>query len=78
MLTKLVQSDEYTPDLFAEPPRRNVGKLMETIDLLSARFCRGAVGDGVACGRVWEMRREILLPAYTLSWRELPKGGRDF
>ncbi|WP_446443896.1 DUF4113 domain-containing protein [Pseudomonas sp. 1176_21] len=51
---------------------------METIDLLSARFCRGAVGDGVACGRVWEMRREILLPAYTLSWRELPKGGRDF
>lgn len=65
LLTNLCPADGYTPDLFAEPPRKNVGKLMETIDLLNARYGRGAVrvgtiwpggqgvgdeaGDAVAC-----------------------------
>ncbi|QLF20636.1 DUF4113 domain-containing protein [Pseudomonas aeruginosa] len=77
LLTNLVQADEYTPDMFAEPPRRNCGKLMETIDLLNARFGRGAVRVGTVWpgGRAWEMRREMLSPAYTSSWRELPSAG---
>ncbi|MFG0756181.1 Y-family DNA polymerase [Pseudomonas sp. TYF_14] len=75
LLTKLVQSDEYTPDLFAESPRRNNAKLMETIDLLNQRFGRGAVRVGTVWpdGRAWEMKREMLSPAYTSSWRELPR-----
>ncbi|MCS7727571.1 Y-family DNA polymerase [Pseudomonas aeruginosa] len=75
LLTNLVQADGYTPDMFAEPPRRNVGKLMDTIDLLNQRFGRGAVRVGTVWpgGRAWEMRREMLSPAYTSSWRELPR-----
>lgn len=75
LLTNLVQADGYTPDLFAGPPRKNVGKLMETIDLLNARFGRGAVRVGAVWpgGRVWEMKREMLSPAYTSSWTGLPR-----
>lgn len=77
LLRKLVQSDEYTPNLFVEPPRRNDAKLMETIDLLNQRFGRGAVRVGTVwpSGRAWEMKREMLSPAYTSSWRELPRAG---
>jgi nucleotidyltransferase/DNA polymerase involved in DNA repair len=75
LLTNLVQADGYTPDMFAEPPRKNVGRLMETIDLLNQRYGRGAVRVGTIWpgGRAWEMRREMLSPAYTSSWRELPR-----
>lgn len=77
LLTNLVQADGYTSDLFAEPPRRNSAKLMETIDLLNQRFGRGAVRVGTVWprGRAWEMRREMLSPAYTSSWQELPRVG---
>ncbi|MFP8003912.1 Y-family DNA polymerase [Pseudomonas aeruginosa] len=77
LLTNLCQAEGYTPDMFAEPPRKNVGKLMETIDLLNARFGRGAVRVGTVWpgGRAWEMRREMLSPSYTSSWRELPRAG---
>ena len=77
LLTNLVQADGYTPDMFAEPPRKNVGRLMETIDVLNARYGRGAVRVGTIWpgGRAWEMRRERLSPAYTSSWRELPRAG---
>ncbi|WP_346727566.1 Y-family DNA polymerase [Zestomonas insulae] len=77
LLTNLVRADEYTPDLFAEPPRKNVGKLMETIDLLNARYGRGAVRVGTVWpeGRAWEMKREMLSPSYTTSWRGLPRVG---
>lgn len=77
LLTNLVQADGYTPDLFAEPPRKNVGKLMETIDLLNARYGRGAVRVGTVWpeGRAWEMKREMLSPSYTTSWRGLPRAG---
>lgn len=77
LLTNLVQSDGYTPDLFAEPPRKNVERLMETIDMLNQRFGRGAVRVGTVWpgGRAWEMRREMLSPSYTSSWRELPRAG---
>lgn len=70
-----VQADWCTPDMFAEPPRRNCGKLMETIDLLNQRYGRGAVRVGTVWpgGRAWEIRREMRSPAYTSSWRELPR-----
>ncbi|MBF8755484.1 DUF4113 domain-containing protein [Pseudomonas guariconensis] len=77
LLTNLVEADGYTPDLFAEPPRRNSAKLMETIDLLNQRFGRGAVRVGIVwpSGRAWEMKREMLSPSYTSCWRELPRVG---
>lgn len=77
LLTNLVQANEYTPDLFAEPPRKNVGRLMETIDVLNKRYGSGAVRVGTVWpgGRDWEMKREMLSPAYTSSWRELPRAG---
>lgn len=77
LLTNLVQANEYTPDLFAEPPRKNVGRLMETIDVLNARYGRGAVRVGTVWpgGRDWEMKREMLSPAYTSSWTALPRAG---
>lgn len=77
LLTNLVQSDGYTPDLFAEPPRKNVERLMETIDLLNQRYGRGAVRVGTVWpgGRAWEMKREMLSPSYTSSWQELPRAG---
>lgn len=77
LLTNLCQADGYTPDMFAEPPRKNVGKLMETIDLLNQRYGRGAVRVGTVWpgGRAWEMRREMLSPSYTSSWWGLPRAG---
>ncbi|MGG2396341.1 Y-family DNA polymerase [Pseudomonas sp. SH1-B] len=77
LLTNLCPADGYTPDLFAEPPRKNVGRLMETIDLLNQRYGRGAVRVGTIWpgGRVWQMKREMLSPSYTSSWRELPRAG---
>lgn len=77
LLTNLCPADGYTPDLFAQPPRKNVGRLMETIDLLNARYGRGAVRVGTIWpgGRVWEMKREMLSPSYTSSWTALPRAG---
>jgi DNA polymerase V len=77
LLTNLVQANGHTPDLFAEPPRKNVERLMEAIDVLNARYGRGAVRVGAVWpgGRPWEMRREMLSPSYTSSWRELPRAG---
>ncbi|MGE8499390.1 MAG: Y-family DNA polymerase [Pseudomonas sp.] len=77
LLTNLVQANGYTPDMFAEPPRKNVGRLMETIDVLNARYGRGAVRVGAVCpgGKAWQMKREMLSPSYTSSWRELPRAG---
>lgn len=77
LLTNLVQSDEYTPDLFAEPPRKNCDQLMAAIDQLNQRYGRGAVRVGAIWpgGRPWHMKREMLSPAYTSSWRELPRAG---
>ncbi|MFY1022091.1 Y-family DNA polymerase [Ectopseudomonas khazarica] len=77
LLTNLVQADGYTPDLFAEPPRRNSERLMAAIDQLNQRFGRGAVRVGTIWpgGRAWQMKREMLSPSYTSSWRELPRAG---
>lgn len=77
LLTNLVQSDGYTPDLFAEPPRKNCDRLMAAIDQLNQRFGRGAVRVGTIWpdGRAWRMKREMLSPSYTSSWRELPRAG---
>ncbi|MDM8347667.1 Y-family DNA polymerase [Pseudomonas sp. sp1636] len=77
LLTNLVQADGYTPDLFAEPPRKNVERLMETIDVLNQRFGRGVVRVGTIWpgGRAWEVKRELLSPAYTSNWGALPRAG---
>lgn len=75
LLTNLCPADGYTPDLFAEPPRRNCDRLMAAIDQLNARYGRGAVRVGMVWpgGRAWQMKREMLSPSYTSSWRELPR-----
>ncbi len=77
LLTNLCPADGYTPDLFAEPPRRNSERLMAAIDQLNQRYGRGAVRVGTIWpgGRVWQMKREMLSPSYTSSWRELPRAG---
>ncbi|EPJ2935139.1 DUF4113 domain-containing protein [Pseudomonas aeruginosa] len=60
--------------MFAPQPRRNVESLMATMDLVNERFGRGALRvASIPVEAGWAMRREMLSPSYTTSWRELPR-----
>ncbi|MBP2197431.1 translesion error-prone DNA polymerase V subunit UmuC [Pantoea cypripedii] len=60
-------------DLFADyPPRRNSEQLMQLIDSLNAHQ-RGALwfaGQGIQ--KAWSMKREMLSPAYTTRFSDVP------
>ncbi len=61
-------------NLFDEnAPRADSEKLMSVIDLLNAKGGRGTLffaGQGVQ--QQWQMKREMLSPAYTTRWNEIP------
>ena len=47
---------------------------MRVIDVINAKQGRGAVRLARdTAGGAWSMRREMLSPAYTTNWKELPK-----
>ncbi|MCK0981085.1 translesion error-prone DNA polymerase V subunit UmuC (plasmid) [Pseudomonas aeruginosa] len=73
-LCRLSQLEGLTHDMFAPQPRRNVDRLMATMDLVNERFGRGALRvASIPVEAGWAMRREMLSPSYTTSWRELPR-----
>ncbi|EEI7654615.1 TPA_asm: translesion error-prone DNA polymerase V subunit UmuC [Salmonella enterica subsp. enterica] len=59
-------------DLFDDtPPRANSAALMEVLDNLNHAGNRvWFAGQGIAKG--WKMKRDMLSPAYTTNWAELP------
>ncbi|HHH9441352.1 TPA: translesion error-prone DNA polymerase V subunit UmuC [Pseudomonas aeruginosa] len=73
-LCRISKPQGLTPDMFSPPPRRNADRLMETMDLVNQRFGRGALRVATIPAEAgWAMRRELLSPAYTTSWRDLPR-----
>lgn len=74
VLSQFVERGSITGDLFAPAPRAGSDQLMQVMDAINAKQGRGAVrlardtADGA-----WAMRREMLSPAYTTSWKALPK-----
>ncbi|SIQ99447.1 translesion error-prone DNA polymerase V subunit UmuC [Aquipseudomonas alcaligenes] len=74
MLTQFVERGAFTGDLFAPKPRQGSDALMQVMDAINARQGRGAVrlARDASAGQ-WSMRREMLSPAYTTSWQDLPK-----
>ncbi|EKZ9428754.1 translesion error-prone DNA polymerase V subunit UmuC [Salmonella enterica] len=59
-------------DLFDDtPPRANSAALMEVLDNLNHAGNRvWFAGQGIAKG--WKMKRDMLSPAYTTNWKDLP------
>lgn len=73
-LGRLSQLEGLTQDMFAPQPRRNADQLMATMDLVNQRFGRGALRiASIPAEAGWAMRREMLSPSYTTSWRDLPR-----
>ncbi len=73
MLADFTPSGIAQPGLFDEiQPRKNSEKLMKTLDELN-QSGKGTVwfaGRGTA--PEWQMKREMLSPAYTTRWTDLP------
>ncbi|EGZ9041139.1 DUF4113 domain-containing protein, partial [Escherichia coli] len=73
MLADFTPSGIAQPGLFDEiQPRKNSEKLMKTLDELN-QSGKGKVwfaGRGTA--PEWQMKREMLSPAYTTRWTDLP------
>ncbi|WP_045853560.1 translesion error-prone DNA polymerase V subunit UmuC [Raoultella terrigena] len=59
-------------DLFDEmPPKANRAALMQVVDNLNHQGNRGwFAGQGIS--KNWKMKRDMLSPAYTTNWKELP------
>lgn len=59
-------------DLFVErPPRANSAALMQVVDHLNHRGNKVRfAGQGI--NKSWKMKRDMLSPAYTTNWKELP------
>lgn len=74
VLSQFAERGAITGDLFAPKPRPNSQRLMAVMDAINIKQGRGAIRLGrqqpVGC---WSMKRELLTPAYTTSWRGLAK-----
>jgi DNA polymerase V len=65
-------ADRRHPGLWTDPARDDA--LADTLDAVTARFGRGAIGVGAAGLRRrsrWAMRQQHLSPAYTTRWDQL-------
>lgn len=76
ILTQFVERGSITGDLFAPTPRTGSRELMTVMDAINAKQGRGSIRlardtDAPA----WAMRRRLLSPAYTTSWKGLPVAG---
>ena len=68
----LVAADRVQGGLFDRPDDARSIRRMRAVDLLNARYGRGAVGFGTAGVRhAWGLRREFVSPRYTTVWDEL-------
>ncbi|NMZ43494.1 Y-family DNA polymerase [Pseudomonas oryzihabitans] len=76
VLGSIVQTDEFTPDLFAPAGQGRPSELMQVVDRINARYGRAALHVGrVPADPGWQMRRELLSRGYTTRWGELPRAG---
>ena len=76
MLMDLRSSDTEQGELDLEPEPVIRGHLMQSLDSLNDRFGRGTVTLGSAGTggpqRAWSMKQNLLTPAYTTSWADMP------
>ncbi|SED35614.1 DNA polymerase V [Pseudomonas saponiphila] len=74
VLTQFVERGTVTGDLFAPKPRQGSDDLMRVMDAINAKQGRGALrlARDTSAGK-WSMRREMLSPAYTTAWKDLPR-----
>lgn len=73
-----IMLNDFTPgtgqiDLFDEtPPRANSAALMRVIDQINQTASCGISFAGQGINKGWKMKRELLSPAYTTNWKQLP------
>ncbi|WP_426943828.1 DUF4113 domain-containing protein [Pseudomonas oryzihabitans] len=69
VLGSIVQTDEFTPDLFAPAGQGRPSELMQVVDRINARYGRAALHVGrMPADPGWQMRRELLSRGYTTRW----------
>jgi DNA polymerase V len=72
-LTRLHQRGEFTSDLFAPPEPPGAARMGKVMDTINQRYGRQAIHSArMKPDPEWAMRRELLSPAYTTSWNDLP------
>ena len=74
----LSSAEAYQSSLFetkSEDRRQKDKNLMRTIDMLNARFGKDTINLATVnpALRQWHAKKELLSPAYTTSWSQLPK-----
>lgn len=73
-----IMLNDFTPgtgqiDLFDEsPPRANSAALMSAIDRINQHSDCGIWFAGQGIQKGWQMKRQLLSPAYTTDWKQLP------
>ncbi len=74
IITGIVPKDSAQRSLFIpEKVEERSENIMKAIDIINQKY-RGLIrlaGAGLKCG--WKMRSEMLSPAYTTNWSEIPK-----
>jgi len=69
VLGSIVQTDEYTPDLFASAGQGRPSELMQVVDRINARYGRAALHVGrLPADPGWQMRRKLLSRGYPTRW----------
>lgn len=72
-LTRLHQRGEFTGDLFAPPEPPGAARMGLVMDKINQRYGRHAIHSArMKPDPEWAMRRDMLSPAYTTRWTELP------
>lgn len=72
-LTRLHQRGEFTADLFAAPEPPGAARMGVVMDSINQRYGRNAIHSArLKPDPDWAMRRDMLSPAYTTRWSELP------
>jgi len=74
MLSDFYDPGVYQPGLFDEPivKKDSDAKLMQLIDTLNAKQGKAIWFASQGVKQDWSMKRELLSPAYTTNWLELP------
>ena len=73
----LIGPDVHQDELaFEDPPARDLGLLMSTLDGINARYGKGTVHVAstghTASSKDWGMRQDRRTPRYTTNWLEIP------
>jgi DNA polymerase V len=74
MLADFYDPGVYQPSLFDEPlaVKESDQKLMQLIDNLNAKHGKAVWFASQGTKQEWSMKRELLSPAYTTNWSDLP------